>query len=101
MAGGIEAIAASISADLVQRLPGQNKNQRGGLALLIATRLDVRSANLMDLSASLPRTAERIDMRYQWISRLLGNERIDTDWVMAPFAAEVLALPRPTGERSS
>ena len=90
MAGGIEAIAASISADLVQRLPGQNKNQRGGLALLIATMLDVRSANLMDLSASLPRTAERIDMRYQWISRLLGNERIDVDWVMAPFAKEVL-----------
>ena len=74
MAGGIEAVAASISADLVQRLPRQNKNQRDGLALLIATMLDVRSANLMDLSASLPRAAEPID----------------TDWVMAPFAAEVV-----------
>lgn len=29
-------------------------------------------------------------MRYQWISRLLGNELIDTDRVMAPFASEVL-----------
>ena len=86
MAGGIEAIAASISADLVLRLPRQNKKQREGLALLTATMLDVRSANLMDLSASLPREAERIDMRYQYISRLLGNEHIDVDWVMAPFA---------------
>jgi Transposase DDE domain len=90
MAGGIEAVAASVSADLLRRLPRQNKKQREGLALLVGTMLDVRSANLMDLSASLPRESERIDMRYQWISRLLGNELIDTDRVMAPFAGEVL-----------
>ena len=90
MAGGIEAVAASVSADLLRRLPRQNKKQREGLALLVGTMLDVRSANLMDLSASLPRNSERIDMRYQWISRLLGNELIDTDRVMAPFASEVL-----------
>ena len=54
MAGVIEAIAASISADLVVRLPRQDKKQREGLALLTATMLDVRSANLKDLSASLP-----------------------------------------------
>src|SRR3954467_10250371 len=73
------------------RLPGQNKKQREGLALLTATMLDVRSANLMDLAASLPRAAGRLDMRYQWISRLLGNELIDVDAVMAPYAREVLA----------
>jgi len=61
------------------------------LALLTATMLDVRSANLMDLAASLPRSAERLDMRYQWISRLLGNERVEVDAVMAPYAREVLA----------
>ena len=101
MAGGIEAIAASISADLVLRLPRQNKKQREGLGMLVATMLQVRSANLMDLSASLPREAERIDMRYQCISRLLGNERIDTDWVMAPFAARsARACFAPDGQRS-
>src|SRR5215218_10709331 len=73
------------------RLPGQHKAQREGLALLTATMLDVRSANLMDLAASLPRAAGRLDMRYQWISRLLGNELIDVDAVMAPYAREVLA----------
>ena len=99
MAGGIEAIAASISADLVVRLPRQNKKQREGLAALVATMLDVRCANLMDLAASLPRASERIDMRYQWISRLLGNEHIDVDWVMAPFAAEVLERAGADGRR--
>src|SRR3954452_20028325 len=69
--GGIETMATAIGADLAARLPRQNKKQREGLALLVATALDVRDVNLMELAAALPRAAERLDMRYQWISRLL------------------------------
>src|SRR3954453_16509566 len=69
--GGIATVAAAIGADLAARLPRQNKKQREGLALLVATALDVRDVNLMELAAALPRAAERLDMRYQWISRLL------------------------------
>jgi hypothetical protein len=89
--GGIATVAAAIEADMRGRLPAQNKKQRAGLALLAATMLDVRSANLMDLAASLPRAAARLDMRYQWISRLLGNARIAADAVMAPYGRELLA----------
>ena len=53
--GGIETIAATIEADLAARLPRQNKKQRAGLALLVATALDVRAVNLMELAAALPR----------------------------------------------
>ena len=84
-------MAAAVRADLAARLPSQNKKQREGLALLVATALDVRSVNLMELAAAVPRAAERLDMRYQWISRLLGNARIDVEAVMAPYAREVLA----------
>jgi hypothetical protein len=73
------------------RLPGQHEKRREGLALLTATMLDVRSANLMGTAASLPRPAERPDMRYQWVSRLLGNERIEVEAVMAPYGREILA----------
>jgi hypothetical protein len=48
MAGGIVAVAASVWADLVRRLPRQYKKQREGLSLLVGTMLDVRSANLME-----------------------------------------------------
>jgi hypothetical protein len=89
--GGIVTVAAAIGEDIGRRLPRQHKSQREGLALLTATMLDVRSANLMDLAASLPRAAERLDMRYQWISRLLGNRSIDADAVMAPHGRELLA----------
>src|SRR5215210_5712392 len=89
--GGIATVATAIGADLAARLPRQNKKQREGLALLVATALDVRDVNLMELAAALPRAAARLDMRYQWISRLLANALIDTDAVIAPFAREVLA----------
>src|SRR5689334_21836824 len=52
--------------------------------------LDVRSANLMDLAAGLPLEADRTDMRYQWITRLLGNPLVLSDEIMEPFAREVL-----------
>jgi hypothetical protein len=51
----IERIADTIKADLEQRLPNQRKTQRGKLSLLVATMLDVRSANLMDLAHGLGR----------------------------------------------
>jgi hypothetical protein len=89
--GGIATVAAAIGEDIRGRLPRQHKAQREGLALLTATMLDVRSANLMDLAASLPRAAGRLDMRYQWISRLLGNERVGVEAVMAPYGRELLA----------
>src|SRR4051812_19895274 len=85
--GGIERLAAGIEAELARQLPRQRKTQRGKLALLVATMLSERSANLMDLAAALPRPTERADMRYQWIARLLANPRVDCDVVMRPFAA--------------
>ena len=43
MVDGITRIADSIGAELKRRLPGQRKTQRGKLALLVATMLDVET----------------------------------------------------------
>jgi hypothetical protein len=88
--GGIEHAAQGIGAVMQERLPRQRKTQRENLALLIATMLSERSANLMSLAAALPRPSDRIDMRYQWIVRVLANPLIACDAVMLPFAREVL-----------
>lgn len=95
---GITQIASSISAELKRRLPKQRKTQREKLALLVSTMLDVRSANLMDLAAGLPLEADRTDMRYQWIVRLLGNALVVSDAVMEPFARDVLEQAAAGGE---
>ncbi|NVN13233.1 transposase [Nguyenibacter vanlangensis] len=97
MTPAIVEMAAGIAADLQRRLPGQRKTQRDKLALLVATMLDARSANLMVLAASLPRAAERADMRYQWIARFIDNPLVVCDEVMEPFAREVLTKAAEDG----
>ena len=93
---GITEIAESISSELKRRLPKQRKRTK--LALLVSTMLEVRSANLMDLAAGLPREADRTDMRYQWISRLLGNPLVISDAIMEPFSREVLERATADGQ---
>src|SRR4030095_3156320 len=96
--GGIEQLAETVATDMEQRLPGQRKTQRGKLALLGATMLQVRSANLMDGAACLLRPAERLGSRYQWIKRFLANARVVSDAVMAPYGREVLARLSAQGQ---
>src|SRR5215213_5956384 len=103
---GIKEIAASINSELKRRLPNQRKTQRTKLALLVSTMLDVRSANLMDLAAALPREADRTGplgnaqryMGYQWITRLLGNPLVISDEIMEPFSREILERAAANGE---
>ena len=90
MVGSIQHLAEAIKEDLREVLPNQRKTQRDKLSLLVAIMLHVRSANTMDLAASLPIATERIDMRYQWISRFLGNELVNIHEVIDPFACFVL-----------
>lgn len=97
MTNALSELASGISVDLQRRLPGQRKTQRDKLALLVATMLDVRSANLMVLAASLPRPAERADMRYQWIARFIDNPLVVCDEVMEPFAREVIGRAATDG----
>ncbi len=97
--GGVLAAAEAMAADLAVRLPRQRKTQRGQLALLVATMLEARSANVMDLAASLPRAVDRLDMRYQWVARALANPLIDPDEVMAPYGREVLQRLSESGQR--
>lgn len=95
---GIAVWAEGIKAELAKRLPQQRKTQRNKLAVLVATMLHVRSANLVALAAGLPRESDRWDMGYQWISRFLANDLVCCDTVMEPFVREILAGLAETGE---
>lgn len=95
---GIRRVADGLVEEFKRVLPWQRKTQRENLALLTATMLDVRSANLMDWAAVLPRDADRTDMRCQWISRVPCSNLIDPGAVMAPFARAVLARAAADGQ---
>lgn len=96
---GVAVWAEGFKAELNQRLPGQRKTQRDKLAVLVATMLHVRSANLVELASGLPRESDRWDMGYQWISRFLANDLVSCDAVMQPFAEEILTRLGGSGEK--
>ena len=97
---GIVVWTEGIKAELVKRLPRQRKTQRDKLAVLVATMLHVRSANLVELAAGLPRQSDRWDIGYQWICRFLANDLVCCDQVVEPFACEILARLAEPGSRS-
>ena len=60
--------------------------------------LHIRSANLVEFAAGLPRDSDRWDMGYQWISRFLENDLVSCGAVMRLFAADILARVAAVGE---
>ena len=62
-----DQLTRQIWDDLQRRFPCQRKTQRDKLAVLVATMLQVKSANLMELGSGLPlRTTDALS-RFQWI----------------------------------
>ena len=57
---------------------------------MAAVMLETRSANPMELAAGLPREIGSKDHRYQYLSRLLGNTKIDCDEVMASYCQKLV-----------
>lgn len=86
---GLQQVLRAIEEDFKQRLPGYHKSRRGGLVMLTSLMLEVRSANLMELAAALPREIGAKEHRYQYVERQLGNAHIDCDEIMEAYAGEI------------
>src|SRR3954466_10127848 len=89
--GGVEMVARRFGPTLPYGFLRKTRSSARGWRCWWRRRWTCAASTLMELAAAVPRAAERLDMRYQWISRLLGNAHIDVEAVMAPYAREVLA----------
>lgn len=98
MAGGLEGLKQAILRDMEAKLPKQRKTQRNNLSEAIATILHLQTVNTSVIAAGLPRRAERMDMRYQWLLRLLDNDHIAPSEIMKPYALEILSQIKDSGE---
>jgi hypothetical protein len=78
----------AIDGDFNGRLRGYHKSRREGLSTLAGVMLDVRSANVMELAAALPREIGAADDRYQYIERQLMNPAIEPDAVTKAYAGQ-------------
>ncbi len=95
---GFSGVNEAIKADFIERLPKFHKSRCEGLTLLSSIVLDVRSANLMELSATLPRHIGTKDHRYQYGSRVLSNSHIDCAEIMQAYAGDVFTRLASNGE---
>ncbi len=95
---GFSGVNEAIKADFIERLPKFHKSRCEGLTLLSSIVLDVRSANLMELSAALPRHIGTKDHRYQYVSRVLSNSHIDCAEIMQAYAGDVFTRLASNGE---
>ena len=59
------------------------------LPILIAAMLEARTANTTALATVLPLATQRLDMRLQWMARLLGNPLLVSSKMMKPFVCQL------------
>lgn len=92
------AVSTAIEKDFEARHPVYHKSRRAGLVMLAGVMLEVRSANMMELAAALPREIGTAHDRYQYIERQLKNEKIDANATIRPYALEVIERLSERGE---
>jgi len=88
--GSVKHLAVSLVSDLSELFPHMNKSPREKLAIMIATLIETRSCNTMELAARLPLETDRAESRYTWIERFLSATTDDMD-IMAELASRLLA----------
>lgn len=54
----------------------QRKTQIEKLSMAICGFLESRTANTMETASKLSLETRRTDMKYQWLSRFIGNQRV-------------------------
>lgn len=96
--GKAEELIRAIEEDFQKRHPHYHKSRREGLAALTGVMIEVRSGNLMELAAGLPREIAAAEHRYQYIERQLKNEEIVPDAVIRPYALDVIERLAASGQ---
>ncbi|CAK0772098.1 transposase [Gammaproteobacteria bacterium] len=91
-------LAEEIRHELENAHPELRKTILKKLPLLVAVMLEARTANTTELAEILPLKTPRLDMRLQWISRLLGNPLLISNKIIEPFARRILAQAGSNGQ---
>jgi hypothetical protein len=98
MMSAIKHLAKCVESDLAVLLPTLYKNPREKLAVMVASLIETRSCNTMELAARLPIETERAESRYAWIERFLSADTIDDMEVMEAMSLGLLATLSAQGQ---
>ena len=86
----VQTLSEEIYHGLFQHLPSLKKSPRKKLSYCIAAILEVQTCNTMEIANVIPLETERLDMRYQWLSRFLSTDSLENDDVMRPLIQQIV-----------
>ena len=88
--GTVAHLAQTIREGLKEAHPDLGKTLLRKLPLAVAAMMEAQTANTRAVANLLPLESARLDMREQWLRRLLSHERLKSETVLAPWARQVL-----------
>jgi len=94
--GTVAHLAQTIREGLKEAHPALGKMLLRKLPLAVAAMMEAQTANTRAVANLLPLESERLDMREQWLRRLLSNDRLKSETVLAPWARQV-KIPAASG----
>jgi hypothetical protein len=96
--GSVEKLATEVRHGLEEAHPEIRKTLLKKLPLAVAAIIEARTPNTVEVATLLPPEVERLDLREQWLRRLLKNPLIDSMEVMEPFGRQVLREAASKGQ---
>ncbi len=86
----VSMLAGEIRLALETTHPALRKTILRKLPILVAAMVEAKTVNTTRLAAVLPLATKRMDMRLQWIARLLENRLLVSRKIIEPFARRVV-----------
>ena len=96
--GTVAHLAQTIREGLKEAHPDLGKTLLRKLPLAVAAMMEAQTANTRAVANLLPLESERLDMREQWLRRLLANDRLKSETVLAPWARQALREAGANGQ---
>lgn len=96
--GSVVHLAKGLEDDLRVFLPDLYKSPLEKLSIMVASVVEARSCNLMEIAARLPMETQRTESRYAWIERFLSAKTIDDMEVMDMFASAAVTQAAHNGQ---
>jgi hypothetical protein len=91
-------LAETIEQGLKEALPQLRKTVLRKLPLAIAAIMEAQTANTQEIANRLPLDLDRLDMREQWLRRLLNSNQMVPNEIMEPFARQILRESSENGQ---
>jgi Transposase DDE domain len=96
--GNLSTMISTIHTDFVRKYPDFNAASGRNIATLVSVMLDVKSSNMNELAAGLPKSFGNARNAYRYVERIFAHKNNIPSVLMAEYAKELLKQLSKNGE---